>query len=114
MAKNQRFIIYIKFLHLRFIAPIWSCRVLTCAHLGAYYESMTKNESNRYIALNVQNALEKAGYTIAEASRQTGIAVTTLRRRFQKPGSFQMNELIALADITKRSPMSFLKEPAKG
>lgn len=74
---------------------------------------MTKNESNRYIALNVQNALEKAGYTIAEASRQTGIAVTTLRRRFQKPESFTMNELIALANITKRSPISFLKTPVK-
>lgn len=74
---------------------------------------MTKNETNTYIALNVQNALEKTGYTIAEAARQTGIAVTTLRRRFQNPGSFQMNELIALADITKRSPISFLKTPAK-
>lgn len=74
---------------------------------------MTKNESNKYIALNVQNALEKAGYTIAEAARQTGIAVTTLRRRFQKPGSFQMNELIALANLTNRSPISFLKTPVK-
>lgn len=74
---------------------------------------MTKNETNTYIALNVQNALEKTGYTIAEAARQTGIAVTTLRRRFQNPGSFQMNELIALANLTNRSPISFLKTPAK-
>lgn len=76
---------------------------------------MTNEETNTYIALNVQKALEKAGYTIAEASRQTGIAATTLSRRLQTPteSSFRMNELIALANLTKRSPISFLKIPVK-
>lgn len=75
---------------------------------------MTNEETTKYIALNVRKALKKAGYTIEAASRDAGIAATTLTRRLQKPESFTMNELFALANITKRSPMSFLKEPAKG
>lgn len=74
---------------------------------------MTNEETTKYIALNVRKALKKAGYTVEAASRDAGIAATTLTRRLQKPESFTMNELFALADITKRSPMSFLKEPAK-
>lgn len=76
---------------------------------------MTKNESNRYVALNVRKALEKAGYTIAEASRQTGIAKSTLSRRLQSPeiSSFSVRELDRLADLTKRSTFSFLKIPVK-
>lgn len=76
---------------------------------------MTKNESNRYVALNVLQALKKSGYTIAEAARQTGIAKSTLSRRINTPtkSSFNIQELDLLADLTRRSTLSFLKEPAK-
>lgn len=81
----------------------------------AYYKNMTYETYSKNTSFNVQKALEKSGYTIAEAARLTGMARQTLSRHLNNPvhSPFNVIELAALANLTKRSPISFLKEPAK-
>lgn len=62
---------------------------------------------------NISHEMTIKNITIREISKKTGIAESTLRLRFNNPGTFKQQEIVDIAKVFKISPFKLVSQQLK-
>ena len=62
---------------------------------------------------NISHEMTVKNITIREISKKTGIAESTLRLRFNNPGTFKQQEIVDIAKVFKISPFKLVSQRLK-
>lgn len=74
------------------------------------------NADNAYINnvyYNISHEMTVKNITVREISKKTGIAESTLRLRFNNPGTFKQQEIVDIAKVFKISPFKLVSQQLK-
>ncbi len=62
---------------------------------------------------NISHEMTIKNITVREISKKTGIAESTLRLRFNNPGTFKQQEIVDIAKVFKISPFKLVSQRLK-
>ena len=71
------------------------------------------NAYTHNVYYNISHELTVKNITIREISKKTGIAESTLRLRFNNPGTFKQQEIVDIAKVFKISPFKLVSQQLK-